>query len=330
MSDRPVSRTRSSREYYVDGLGEPALRKRVVEACADHDYFTSMLREDAGFVLPYGATGDDGFTAGLAPVHDDRVAELVANALAPEDRGHGWLPSALRDFVNRAAQLLVTCGPLTYEVDLLSFADADPSDSPFAFELHLVQPGTLDLKRGRPIQYVPRSLAQATSPDGLGYVHLDPDLLVTIRLDERTEGEVTRAVRFLQAASDQQRAEFALVEQSMQRQTPYQPMVHADKTGDMIAAATRPIGWTVRGLYTKHRLDPYVAWRNLRFLAFKIRLRDTALGGVNQALALAGAHVGFNARVEVSGVPTLADVEVAIEELESGRRSLTELIRMSI
>jgi len=330
VNRRPVSRTARSRRYYVDGIDETALRKRVMDACAGNDYFTSMLQQDVGFVLPYGNGRDDGFSATLTGTDDDHVVELVANALSPKDRGRARLASSLRDFVNRTAQLLVTCGAITYEVDFLSIADAEPPEPPFAFELHLVQPGTLDWIRRRPIQYVPGQLAETVGSDALGYVALDPERLVTIRLDAGTESEVRDAVRFLHEASDQRAAGFALVERSMQQQTPYEPMVHINETGELIAAATVPIGWTVRGLYTEHRLDPYVAWRSLRFLAFKIRLRDAAMGGVNRAVAMAGSRLAFDARVELSGVPTLADVEAAQDDLKAGSRNLSDLIRMGI
>src|SRR5204862_5582066 len=128
--------------------------------------------------------------------------------------------------------------------------------------------------------------------------------------------------------SSQKEGELSLTQQAMQGPTQYEPEVHRDETGELIAAATVPIGWTVRDLYTKHRLDPYIAWRALRFLGFKIRLRDAAMDGVNRALTIAGSLLDFEVHIELSGVPTAADVEAGLADLEAGRRSLSDLMRM--
>jgi hypothetical protein len=320
-------RSARSRTFYVDGLNEPALCERVMGVRAGNGYFTWMLQQDIERILPYGNGGGEGFSVAVVGTEDGHVTELVADALSEEHNGRTWLESALRDFVARTAQLLVMCGPVTYEIGFLS--SGDPPGPPAAFELCLIQPGTLDWINGRPIQYVPRQAAEAVGSGGLGYVHLDPEHLITIRLDDRTEKEVRESVRFLHEASNQRKEELSLMQQATRGPTPYEPMVHVEETGELIAAATVPIGWTVRDLYTKHRLDPYVAWRTLRFLGFKIRLRDAAIDGVNRALTIAGPPLDFDVHIELSGVPTSADVEAGLADLEAGRRSLSDLMRMA-
>jgi len=314
--------------YYTDAINDVALRERLRRACADDGYYTSLLRDDVSYVLPYGTGRDEGFVATLTGNADRSVTELITNSLDPDSRGHVWLAPALRDFINQAAQLLVTCGPLTYEVDFLSTPDADPPGAPFAFELALVQPGSLDAIGGEPIQYVPRPAGEAVAPNGLAYVRLNPKHLVTIRLDAVLERQVADAVRFLQAADEQQVAEFNLTQKAMQESTTYEPMTHVNASGELIAIATRPIGWNARGLFQDNRLDPYVTWRSLRFLAFKIRLREAVLEGINAALAIAGSVMGFENALKLDGVPTLDDVEAGIAGLEEGTASITELLRL--
>jgi hypothetical protein len=90
-----------------------------------------------------------------------------------------------------------------------------------------------------------------------------------------------------------------------------------------------PIGWAARTLYRDRRLDPYMVWRSLQFLAFKIRVRDAILDGINAALTIAGSVMDFEARLEFTGVPTLADVDRGEHDLETGQRSLAEMIRMA-
>jgi len=65
------------------------------------------------------------------------------------------------------------------------------------------------------------------------------------------------------------------------------------------------------------------------WLHFKIRVRDAILDGINAALTIAGSVMDFEARLEFRGVPTLADVDRAENDLETGQRSLAEMIRMA-
>ena len=48
------------------------------------------------------------------------------------------------------------------------------------------------------------------------------------------------------------------------------------------------------------------------------------------ALAEAGSQLGFQAVVELSGLPTLQDVDNAKNDLRSGHRSLNELAKFAM
>lgn len=67
-----------------------------------------------------------------------------------------------------------------------------------------------------------------------------------------------------------------------------------------------------------------MVWRQLRFLEFKIRLRDLIMDRLNATLSEVGSKMGFQAAIELSGLPTLQDVTDAKSDLRSGRRSLNE------
>src|SRR6266536_3130605 len=74
---------------------------------------------------------------------------------------------------------------------------------------------------------------------------------------------------------------------------------------------TEPIGWNVRELFQDNHLAPYDVWRQLRFLEFKIRLRDLIMNRLNTTLAEVGSQLDFQAAIELSGLPTLQDVDNA-------------------
>ena len=116
----------------------------------------------------------------------------------------------------------------------------------------------------------------------------------------------------------------------MRGTTPYSFSRHQQERGELFATVTEPIGWNVRGLFTDNRLEPYNVWRELRFLEFKIRLRDLIIDRLNQALRQVGGRLGFEATIELSGLPTLAEVEEAKDDLRTGRRGLSELAKFVV
>lgn len=75
---------------------------------------------------------------------------------------------------------------------------------------------------------------------------------------------------------------------------------------------------------------PYGVWRQLRFLEFKINLWNLITEHLNETLAEIGTKMGFQAAIEQTGLPTLKDVEDAKNDLQTGRRNLTDLVKFTI
>ena len=220
-------------------------------------------------------------------------------------------------------------GPVTYEIDYL-YPMAATSGPPAEFRLELVLPGTLSYHGRQPIQYIPAAFGGPRDKTGLTYVDLDPATLVTFRLDPAEEAAVRKMVSFLRAASALQGAEMPLMEQSMRGGTPYNFTEHQRERGELFAKVTEPVGWNVRGLFQDNHLAPYEVWRQLRFLEFKIRLRDLIMNRLNATLSEVGSQLGFQAAIELSGLPTLQDVDDAKSDLRNGRRSLKDLATFAI
>jgi hypothetical protein len=156
-------------------------------------------------------------------------------------------------------------------------------------------------------------------------VHLDPATLVTFRLEPAEEAAVRKMVSFLRAASSLQGAEMPLMEQSARGGTPYSFTEHQCERAELFAKVTEPVGWNVRGLFQDNLLAPYEVWRRLRFLEFKVRLRNLIMDRLNTTLSEVGSQMGFQAAIELSGLPSLQDVEDAKNDLRNGQRSLNDL-----
>jgi hypothetical protein len=64
----------------------------------------------------------------------------------------------------------------------------------------------------------------------------------------------------------------------------------------------------------------------LKFEKFKIELRQTLLAALNEVLGRIGARIGFSAEIQIHGLPSIQDVDIAIEKLRSGTMPFTEVM----
>jgi hypothetical protein len=324
---RPADGLRSTRRSRTFYPVDPALQERMRAASFEGSY-TFLLYQDLDFVIPYTMGRGGAPEARVTGPDAARAAPLIERALSGQD----WTPSisdSVREFVSSTAQHLVIGGPVTYEIDYL-YPKAGASATPTEFRLELVLPGTMSYHGRQPIQYIPAAFGGPQDKTGLTYVDLDPATLVTFRLDRAEEAAVRKLVSFLRAASSLQVAEMPLMEQAMRGGTAYSFAEHQRERGELFARVTEPVGWKVRGLFQDNHLAPYDVWRQLRFLEFKIRLRDLIMGRLNTTLLEVGSQMGFQAAIELSGLPTLQDVDDAKNDLRSGRRSLDDLATFAV
>jgi hypothetical protein len=300
----------------------------MTDALPIDGFYTHLLHDDLGHVVPYSLGRDQGGRVRLIGADADRALPIVSAALS--DRGYPSLQDGVRDFISSTAQHLVFGGPCTYELVFLSPSDAKSADPPIGFELPLVTPGTVSTQDGKPIQYVLPTLSELRDSSGLAYVVLDPNALVQFTLPEDLVAPVRRLVRFLQTANKEQNKEYGLMEQSVIKRTNYDFSAHKLERGELFAEVTRPVGWNVRELFPENQLEPYVTWRRIRFLEFQVRIRDRTLDRLNEAITHAGARIGFEATLQFEGLPTLQDVEQAKDDLRTGRRGLLDLTQSSV
>ncbi len=112
------------------------------------------------------------------------------------------------------------------------------------------------------------------------------------------------------------------MEQSTRGGTPYSFSEHQRERGELFATVTEPVGWNVRELFQDNHLAPYDVWRQLRFLEFKVRIRDLIIERLDTTLSEVGDHLGFQATIELSGLLTLQDVGGATTDLRNGHRGM--------
>ena len=324
-TDESLEGTRRSRTFYP--VSDPSIAAKM-QAVSSQGYYTYLLHQDIKTVIPYDFGRGDGPSARVIGPDRDRVQRLIAAAISVRDHSYS-LTESLRQFVSSTAENLVFDGTVTYEIDYLPPAGTT-AERPTSFRLDLVAPGTTGSHKGRPIRYVPTAFDGQQDETGLHYVELDPATLVIFRLDPNLEEPVRKMIAFLRAVDGQQCAKAALMEQSVTGRSSYNFAKHQRKRSELFAEATRSVGWNVRGLFKESHLEPYEVWRQIRFLEFKIRVRDSIIDRLNAALAEIGQRIGFEVSIELSGLPTLQDVESAKEDLKLGRRGLSDLAVFAI
>lgn len=276
-----------------------------------------MFMEDLSQVIPYDSAIYRPFEVNLVP-YDEGVERVILDAIPGDYGPPRTLKDGLRAFAERCTWDLLA-GAVTLEVELFR----DTKGVPRAFRLHVVPAELHGRRRGRRIRYVPSTQSPLTHRH-LHYVELDPSRLVVISLPRSHKKTLDRALRAFAAADSQQRLPISFL--TGQRTVPgFRVEAHKEAVNARVLSATRELGWDGRGIFTDGMLEPYRVWRQLRFARFEVAVRAPIIAGLQEAIQVAGEAIGFDARIEVTGLLTVQELDEAEAHLANGTRSLTAL-----
>lgn len=303
--------------YYVAAEDVSARR------CPDYmgEMYPRMLIEDVSLsIMPIGGRAEKrAFRVFVSP-EDKETAELIAAAVG--NRGYREeLAGAVCDFVRDCAQVIMACGEAYYEIVYWSDEQAAV---PSAFELLLIQPGSVVRHFQKLVQYIPPAVAKERGlPVYLGLPH---DRVILFEGRSAFRNSLKSAMDKLSVMSRGVLPPFVLEMKTGEAYTiPFDVEAHDRVRRIALASATRVIGWNARGLLQGEAAEWYWLRRHLRFEKFKVELRDRILGTLNEAIRLASRRIGFFAQIAVEGLPTLQDVEAAEAALEAGSAPFKEI-----
>jgi len=270
-----------------------------------------------------GRSRNEAFKVRLSPASES-VEKLVAPALTSRDRGwRAALPSAVADFFRECSETLVSFGETVYEIVYLS----DPGNHEIvAFEFQYVRPLTVKRRHGQLVQIVPQEVAtrRHVSP----FIALPIDRVLFIRLPRTLQRCIERTLETLAVLSQKLMPDFAVRDfPAAAKKYHYESGKHFHSQKLALAEAGKAIGWNARGLFQEETLEFYSLRRQLLFEEFKIRFRNSMLESLNYGLKLAAKEMGFSAEIVIEGLPTLADVEEAMSNLESGATPFAEILK---
>ena len=314
-----LHRSQQSISYYSDseGQGDPVL-------CARPDYFSQlypdMLIEDVALlIMPIGGRAEKKpFRVFVIP-QDTRTEKLIAAAIDRHGDSQDFT-GAVYDFFHDCAQTIMAFEEATYEIVYLS----NPDDRAIVgLELMFIQPQTVFRRQGKLVQYVPADVAHERKISQ--YVQLLPERILTFKPPIYVQGKLGRIMEslailnhipnfVLQGADDGSKP------------VPYDSMTHIRAQKLALSDAGKLIGWNARELFQEDILQYYSLYRELLFERFKIELRNSILETLNDGLDRVSREFGFSGRLEIEGLPTLADVEAAQAHLAAGDRPFKEIL----
>lgn len=304
----PVARRKSIR-YFSD---EPA-RDLLLP-----NLHGRMFNEDVALgMMPVFARSRPNFKVRLDPSHAAREAE-VSRAL--DGSAERDLAGGLTTFLRKVVGEILDEGHCAYEIAY--FAENETA-APTQFQLAHVDARQLTERNDAYVQSVPREIATShhvpteiiiPRADVL-MLSLPPDLAATVR-------KVKAALRRIDAPEYMQ-----FITEAHSLKLPYDFKAHERIKQLALAEAGRLVGWTARGSFNREVLSYYWIQLQLDFETFKLRVRDHLLAQLNVALQHAGQQVGFMAAIYLEGLPTLAEIARAREQLKAGNMAFTEVMK---
>jgi len=250
------------------------------------------------------------------------LAKAVPSSASWGAYTHRDLTEAVFDFVRDVAWMIMNDGLAFYEV---VYVFGETEDQAAAFRLCYIPTYSVVPKQGALLQEVPVEVAERVGCPLT--VKLPQEDIVTFQLPYYVRQGYWRMMDLLSRASRPVMPKWAMdVSAGLAKGPAYDFQNHRRDQEEVVALATRCIGWNARGLVSDAILEYYYLWRYLRFEEFKIRLRDEIVGALNTAVRRAGDRLGFAGAVVLDGFPTLDHIRTARTGLRSGSMAFKEIM----
>lgn len=330
----------------LDGHEWKPSRRQRRAADAWNGLTLSMFWQDVEHLLPFSHDGDWRVvvTSEGKPIASEREKQFRAHLTVALSRatgmGHHYphrsLEEAIDSFLGFVSQNLVVHGRIRFEVCYLPVTDLPeeyvdlltPKGEPAPVEEQVALLVPLDEGSLRRFFNV---YTQSTRgfPAGVATHRriLPVRSVLVFRPPAFYRFPLRRAVRALRV--DAKTSPIQMLE-AQHRGHSYEAKRHDNDQRLALAQATARIGYTIRDYVLKDPTDPYRAYRQLRFRAFQVALRDNILGQLNTFLSNAGHIFGGSFLVQLEGCITAAEVKQLEEELVAGTTKTIDIFRRAL
>jgi hypothetical protein len=284
------------------------------------EFYMHMFPEDVSLsIMPIGGRSSrPDFKVTISPA--DKRAEQIIVAGLNRSHSRDSLANALYDFLRMSAANLCVVDRLVFEIVYLEDRE---TKKPVGFELVFVNAKQIVEKGGQTYQFVPPEVAAENNVPEL--IPLSREDLITFKPPKDFEKPL-RDMRAGLSQLDKMRLPAIMLE-ATKKNIPYDFKAHQRSMKLALVETVKPIGWYARGSFNDQVLSYYWIRLMLTFEKFKILLRNTMLATLNDGLQSAGQKLDFKAQIQIDGLPTLADVDTAIQNLSSGAMAFTEVMK---
>ncbi|MDD5477718.1 MAG: hypothetical protein PHG87_05955 [Candidatus Omnitrophica bacterium] len=288
-------------------------------------FYGHMLTEDIHLgIMPIGGrTKNNLFKITLKPQNAE-VENLIKDSLPTHYGEPQDLKEAVCDFIDEAAGLLGYGGVAYYET---VYYYKVPS-KPIRFELRHIINNTIKDTFGLYWQYVPGAALEYVEGDKR-FIWLPRKSIIKIRFPDTIGGSNNQRKLIYNLAwlsKSSVMPEFARDDmEKREQQTSYDFTVYRRNKDIFLARITQHLGWPARSLMNDCASEIYELYRHLKFEKTKAIIRETILHSLNKALVNIGKEIGFNAAIEISGIPSVSDFDTYIKQLLSGEMSFKKV-----
>jgi len=307
-----LERSRKSIHYYVHEDQEELSRP---------GFYSHMLVEDVSSgIMPFRGTKIwETFKVVISPNSSD-IENLVILALG-EQYHRRALEEVVCDFCRECSQLLMSYGEAIYEISYL----IDDEDKKVGFDLNYINPRTLRRRIGKIFQYVPREIAEERQVSE--FIELSPNDILIFQAPKYIRNDFPNILSSLKYLDKHQFTGIDVRKFMPESQhSNYDFKLHRYYLQLALAHSFKKIGWNVRQLFEDDMLEYYILHRRLLFEKFKIELRQSILATLNIGLGRAGKQMGFQAIIQIEGLPSLNDVDEMRNKLESGDLNFNDIM----
>jgi hypothetical protein len=285
-----------------------------------YTHYSRMLVEDvANGLVPYGHRSE--FKLSLEP-ENPQLELLIAEGL-DRDGYQPYLSDSVREFLREAAKTVLAFREATYEI--VYFSDPE-TDNVVIFGLSFILPWTLTRKRDGWVQTIPPAYAERVK--GESQIQLPADSVFHVRLPKSIDRYFVPMMTDLEGLGRDMHPAFGMpVPGAPVRDIGFDFKEWRKCHNVAIAHGTRESGWNARNSFPDEVTEFYYVHRFLRFERFKLAIRDSLVSQVNDLLLIVGNHLGFYARIIISGLPDAAQLDESMQQLESGTAPFADVTK---
>lgn len=306
----------SRKQRTVDYL----LPDRPNEVAAASPFYMHMFPQDVSLgILPIGGrTTRPDFKVLVSP--DNKNAEEVIRQGLTGNEFNNSLADSLYHFFRPLATWLCVADRVTYEIVYL---EDRKTNTLLGFELNPLAEKQVVERRGMLYQIVPREIAREKNVPEL--IPLEDDVIIFQPPVDFAKG--LRSARESLAQLDKMQFPSIMLDATKNQNVPYDFAAHQRSMKLALVEAVKPVGWNARGSFNDCVMSYYWILMIITFEKFKIQLRKAMLASLNTGLRQVGKRLGFEAQIKVEGLPTIADVNAATVNLNSGSMAFTDVIK---